>query len=189
MISFAVNEHFVDDLQDDFIMNETLNLYEFIGKDPVKAFYLGYNIKKWFEHLDRNQKYLYSKQIRHNKDDLEKYQSQIEFWTKKFSNEDEVDLVEMSEYIINNMFFEEKTEELDRVKLAFFFGQMINNTQANDKTKLEDSTILQIDFEGNVVKEWKFKDSFEGFNRSAVLKCCRGQQGSHKGFNWKFKDD
>lgn len=187
LISLEIDDCFVDDLQDDFLMNDKLNLYEFIGKDPTKAFYLGYNIKEWFNQLDKEQRYLYSKQIRHNKDDLEKYQSQIEFWTNKYSKEDEVDLAEMAEYILNNMFWDEQSEDSDRVKLAFFFGQMIS--QNTNRTKSEDSIILQIDSNGNVVKEWKFRDSFEGFNRSAILKCCRGQQGSHKGFNWKFKDD
>ena len=78
MISFAVDPRFIQDLEDDFMVNKDQTLYEFIGKDPIRAFYLGYNINKWFEHLDKYQKYLYSKQARHNKDDLEKYQSQIQ---------------------------------------------------------------------------------------------------------------
>ena len=107
-------------------MNEDLTLYEFIDNDPVKAFYLGYNISKWFQHLDKKQKYLYSKQVRHNKDDLEKYQTQIEFWTNKYvSPEPETNIAMLAEYIINNMFWEEETEDLDKVKLAFFFGDII----------------------------------------------------------------
>lgn len=126
MISFAVDPRYIQDLEDDFIMNEDLTLYEFIGKDPVKAFYLGYNITEWFKYIDRKQKYLYSKQARHNKDDLEKYQSQIEFWSKKYiSPEPDIDMVLLAEFIINNMFWEEETEDLDKVKLAFFFGDII----------------------------------------------------------------
>lgn len=120
MISFAVDPRFVQDLEDDFVMNEKLTLYEFIGRDPVKAFYLGLNITEWFKEIDRRQRYLYSKQARHNKDDLEKYQKQIEFWASKFPKEEEdIDLVELAEFIINNMLWEEETEELDKVKLAF----------------------------------------------------------------------
>ena len=126
MISFAVDPRYIQDLEDDFIMNEDLTLYEFIGKDPVKAFYLGYNITEWFKYIDRKQKYLYSKQARHNKDDLEKYQSQIEFWSKKYiSPEPDIDMVLLAEFIINNMFWEEETKDLDKVKLAFFFGDII----------------------------------------------------------------
>lgn len=126
MISFAVDPRYIQDLEDDFIMNEDLTLYEFIGKDPVKAFYLGYNITEWFSYLDRKQKYLYSKQARHNKDDLEKYKNQIEFWSKKYiSPEPNIDMTLLAEFIINNMFWEKETEDLDKVKLAFFFGDTI----------------------------------------------------------------
>lgn len=129
MISFAVDPRFVQDLEDDFMVNEDLTLYEFIGKDPVRAFYLGHNITKWFEDINRKQRYLYSKQARHNNDDLEKYQDQIEYWTRKFPKEGEISMAELAEFIINNMFWEEKTEELDRVKLAFFFGDTIAKAQ------------------------------------------------------------
>ena len=61
MISFAVDPRFIQDLEDDFMVNKDQTLYEFIGKDPIRAFYLGYNINKWFEHLDKYQKYLYYK--------------------------------------------------------------------------------------------------------------------------------
>ena len=135
MISFAVDPRFVQDLEDDFMVNEDLTLYEFIGKDPVRAFYLGHNISKWFKDIDRKQRYLYSKQARHNNDDLEKYQDQIEFWSKKFPKEGEVSMAELAEFIINNMFWEEKTEDLDRVKLAFFFGDTIAKAQEQEEEK------------------------------------------------------
>lgn len=138
MISFAVDPRFIQDLEDDFMVNEDLTLYEFIGKDPVRAFYLGHNITKWFKDINRNQKYLYSKQARHNNDDLEKYQVQIEYWTKKFPKEGEISMVELAEFIINNMFWEEKTEELDRVKLAFFFGDTIAKAQEQEEKAKDD---------------------------------------------------
>lgn len=115
------------------MVNEDLTLYEFIGKDPVRAFYLGYNLAKWFKDINRNQRYLYSKQTRHNKDDLEKYESQIEFWSRKFPKKGEISMVELAEYIINNMFWEEKTEDIDRVKLAFFFGDTIATSQSAEE--------------------------------------------------------
>lgn len=126
MISFAIDPRYVQDLEDDFVMNEDKTLYEFIGNDPVKAFYLGYNITKWFDYIDKKQKYLYSKQARHNKDDLEKYQKQIEFWANKYKSPGpDIDMALLAEFIINNMFWEEETEDLDKVKLAFFFGDTI----------------------------------------------------------------
>lgn len=136
MISFAVDPRYTQDLEDDFIMNEDQTMYEFIGNDPVKAFYLGYNLRRWFELIDRKQKYLYSKQARHNKDDLEKYQNQIEFWANKYqSPEPEVNMAMLAEYIINNMFWEEETEDSDRVKLAFFFGDTIATRECQQEQK------------------------------------------------------
>lgn len=138
MISFAVDPRFVQDLEDDFMVNEDLTLYEFIGKDPVRAFYLGHNITKWFKDINREQRYLYSKQARHNNDDLEKYQDQIEYWTRKFPKEGEISMAELAEFVINNMFWEEKTEELDRVKLAFFFGDAIAKAQEQEEEAKSD---------------------------------------------------
>lgn len=134
MISFAVDPRYTQDLEDDFVMNEDKTLYEFIGKDPVKAFYLGYNITRWFKYIDKKQKYLYSKQARHNKDDLEKYQSQIEFWSNKYkSSEPEINMAALAEFIFNNMFWDEKTEDIDKVKLAFFFGDIIASKERTEK--------------------------------------------------------
>ena len=134
MISFAVDPRYTQDLEDDFVMNEDKTLYEFIGKDPVKAFYLGYNITRWFKYIDKKQKYLYSKQARHNKDDLEKYQSQIEFWSNKYkSSEPEINMAALAEFIFNNMFWDEKTEDIDKVKLAFFFGDIIASKEGTEK--------------------------------------------------------
>lgn len=139
MITFAVDPRYTQDLEDDFVMNEDLTLYEFIGKDPVKAFYLGYNIYDWFEKIDKKQRYLYSKQARHNKDDLEKYQEQITFWSKRFPEEGEVEMAKLAEFIINNMFWEEDTEDLDKVKLAFFFGNTIAMQRKKEENEESDN--------------------------------------------------
>lgn len=131
MISLTVDQKFVDDLRDDFVINETENLYKFLNGDPVKAFYLGLNVTEWFEELDKKQQYLHSKQIRHNIDEIKKYQSQIEFWTKRYP-EEEASFLEISEYILNNMIIEKDSEELDLVKIAFSFGITISQ-QENSK--------------------------------------------------------
>ena len=139
MISFAVDPRFVDDLRDDFAVNEDLTLYEFIGNDPVRAFYLGLHITEWFKDIDKKQRYLYSKQARHNKDDLEKYLDQIEFWSKRYSEKDEIDMVSLAEYIIKIMFWKEETEEIDKVKMAFFFGDTINTKQLEEQKNTSSS--------------------------------------------------
>ncbi len=126
MISFVVDPYYTQDLRDDVIMNEEKKMYDFIGNDPVKAFYLGYNLEEWFPELEKDQKYLYSKDARHNKDDLEKYQNQIDYWIKQYSKpEDEVNLCQLAEYVMNNMIYDPDTEKSDTIKLAFFFGNLI----------------------------------------------------------------
>lgn len=125
MINLTVTKDFIYDLKDDFTMNDKKDLYQFIDGDLVKAFYLGINIEDWFQDLPNEKKYLYSKQIRHNKDNLEKYQKQLEFWTNKFpSKTDEIDLVDLSEYILNNMIYEDNSDEIN---LAFSLGKLVNN--------------------------------------------------------------
>ena len=125
MIDLTVTKDFIYDLKDDFTMNDKKDLYQFINGDLVKAFYLGINIDDWFQDLPNEKKYLYSKQIRHNKDKLEKYQKQLEFWTSKFpSKTDKIDLVDLSEYILNNMIYEDNSDEIN---LAFSLGKLVNN--------------------------------------------------------------
>lgn len=125
MIDLTVNENFIYDLKDDFTMNDKKDLYQFIGGDLVKAFYLGINLTEWFKELPAEKQYLYSKQIRHNKDNLEKYQKQLTFWTDKFSSKDkEIDLVDLSEYILNNMIYEDNSDEIN---LAFLLGTTVGN--------------------------------------------------------------
>ena len=125
MIDLTVTKDFIYDLKDDFTMKDKKDLYQFIDGDLVKAFYLGINIDDWFQDLPNEKKYLYSKQIRHNKDNLEKYQKQLEFWTNKFpSKTDKIDLVALSEYILNNMIYEDNSDEIN---LAFSLGKLVNN--------------------------------------------------------------
>lgn len=49
---------------------------------------------------------------------------------------------------------------------------------------------ITIFFRRKLIKEWISAKSAEtdGFDHSAISKCCRGKLKSHKGFIWKFKD-
>lgn len=140
MISFDVDTTFVLDLKDDFIMNETKNLYDFIEKNPIKAFYLGMYVNKWFEILDRKQQYLYSKQLRHNKDNINYYLEQIKYWSTKFTSP-EVDMIHMSEFIYNNIIWNPDTEDIDKLKVALFLGMAVS--QSSNIEELEGSFKVQ----------------------------------------------
>lgn len=51
--------------------------------------------------------------------------------------------------------------------------------------------VLQLDMEGNLIKEWDSMNEAgkNGFTTSAICKCCNNipKHKSHKGFIWKFK--
>lgn len=125
----TVNEVFILDLQDDFKMNYTKDLYEFINGDIIKAYYLGLKFSEWYKDLESEQQYLYSKQARHNKDFISKYSSQIDFWINRFakdnnmSDEDGLPVLDVCEYVLNNMIYD---NDSDDVKLAFHLGYGTN---------------------------------------------------------------
>lgn len=137
MISFIVDTLFVLDLRDDFIMNENDKLYDFIGLDPVKAFHLGIRVQKWFDLLDKKQQYLHSKLLRHNKESIEQYSDQIKYWTNQFpSEEGQVDMIEMSEYLMDKIVWNSETEEQDKVRVALFLGMLIGQTNPDEEDEL-----------------------------------------------------
>lgn len=138
VISFTVNPLFVLDLRDDFLMNNSKKLYEFIGRDPVKAFHLGIHVSKWFDLLDRKQQYLHSKLLRHNQEEIESYMDQLKHWTEAFpssSKDDQINMIELSEYVFNNMIW--SGEEMDKIKVALFLGMIVGKN-----SNLDDEQVL-----------------------------------------------
>jgi hypothetical protein len=57
-----------------------------------------------------------------------------------------------------------------------------------NKGKIRD-IILQIDIDGNIIKEWYNLCDLEsdGFQKSNVINVCNGKRKSHRGFIWKYK--
>lgn len=119
MISLSIDKNYIPDLRDDVFGNYDKNLYQFVGNDPVRAFYFGMYIAKWFGDLDQQRQLLYSKQLRHVSDGLSKYEAQVGFWASKFSKDEEINMIEFSEYLLNNMFYD---KEFDIINLALFLG-------------------------------------------------------------------
>lgn len=60
--------------------------------------------------------------------------------------------------------------------------------EPHNKGKIKD-IILQIDIDGNVVKEWNNLNDLidSGFQKSNVINVCTGKRKSHAGFIWKYK--
>ena len=122
MISLSIDKNYIPDLHDDVFGNYDKNLYQFVGNDPVRAFYFGMYIIKWFKDLDQQRQLLYSKQLRHVNDELSKYEGQVNFWASKFSKEEDINMIEFSEYLLNNMFYDKDSDIID---LALFLGNKI----------------------------------------------------------------
>lgn len=119
------------DIRDDFIVNWDKTLYKFINNDPVIAFYIGFNIKRWFPLLECEQKYLHSKYLRHCTVDNDCYKKQIEYLIKKFPSAEEIDLIELSNYVLNNIVLK---KDSDFVSVSLYLGMVvgINNTKEEE---------------------------------------------------------
>lgn len=132
-MNFGVNQLYILDLRDDFIMNYDKDLYEFIDGDPIKAYQLGIYATKWFDELSRDQQYLHAKYLRHINEDILLYNKQIQYWSDKFSanDEQEIDLIEMCDYIYSNLIWLED-EDIARIKVALFLG-MITGQNIGDR--------------------------------------------------------
>lgn len=133
-MNIEVDQNYIADLHDDFFMNKNKDLYQFINDDLTTAFFLGVNVETWFKEIDKEQQYLVSKQIRHNKDFVVPYEEQINYWIQNYRGEDNV--YALAKYVIENLFY---TSEEDKVKIAFYFGQVtsaaINKEEDMKKTK------------------------------------------------------
>lgn len=134
MLSLTIDNLFIPDLKDDFIMNKDKKLYDFIEGDPITAFYLGMYITNWWEFLDKEQQYLHSKLLRHNGPDIVNYQSQIAHWSKNFEPDGtkEIDMFQLAEFILNNVIFE---KEEDIIKLALHLGMVVGQKIDSDGTE------------------------------------------------------
>lgn len=61
----------------------------------------------------------------------------MKHWTEAFphtSNDDQINMIELSEYVFNNMIWDPDTEEIDRVKVALFLGMIVGrNSNLDDE--------------------------------------------------------
>jgi hypothetical protein len=122
------------DIRDDFLMNYDYELYDFIDDIPEIAFYIGLYIKKWFPLLEPSQRYLHSKSLRHVQLEISKYKDQIKFWTEQYpSNDSEVDIIDISNYILNNVMLD---EEMDIIPLSLYLGLIMSANKVPEEELL-----------------------------------------------------
>lgn len=161
MIKFKVDKYFVPDLRDDFVMNDDYTLYEFIDGECDTAFWLGMYIDEWWDELTKDQKYLYSKQNRHNDEYAEPYKKQIDYWVQKFASlpdsGEEIDLIDLAEYVINNIIL---LDEDDLIPLCYFLGQTTGVAQE----RLEQSEEAKEEAEKDIRESELIEDEDEQAN-------------------------
>lgn len=151
-MTFGVNQLYTMDLRDDFIMNYDKELYEFIDGDPVKAYHLGMYVTKWFDELSRDQQYLHSRDLRHINEETRSYSEQIQYWSKKFPSDDEqeVDLLEMCEYIYNNIIWLNDNYE-DQIKVALFLGMITGQNMKEREGDTDEHSVKKFSSSTEVV--------------------------------------
>ena len=67
-------------------------------------------------------------------------------------------------------------------------NERMAKTQSNGKLS---KPVLQLSLSGDLIREWPSTHECgrNGFDSSAVAKCCRGEQKTHKGFRFMYADD
>ena len=122
MLNLEVTKLFILDLEEDFVRNKNVELYDFIKDDIVKAFWLGYHFNEWFQKLENEKPYLYSKQSRHIIDYVDPYESQIHYWLDKLGTQELT--LESVAYVLDNLILENE-EDLD--KISFYFETLFTD--------------------------------------------------------------
>ena len=65
-------------------------------------------------------------------------------------------------------------------------NERVSKTMTNGKLS---KPVLQLSLSGDLIREWESTAECgrNGFNQSAVSKCCRGEKPQYKGFKWEYK--
>ena len=68
----------------------------------------------------------------------------------------------------------------------------INHGTRNERSaKTQSKKVLQLTLSGDLIREWPstMECGRNGFNHSAVVRCCNGKLKTYKGFLWMYYDD
>lgn len=116
-----VSNIYIQDLLDDMLDNDSKHLYQFVGHDCKKAFFLTMYIEEWQSYLEPFQMRLYSREIRHAPLELEPYQKQFDYWSSKYYNDNkdkEVLITDYPQYILNNWISTSDEDPKVKINLA-----------------------------------------------------------------------
>lgn len=134
MINVEFDEIFCEDLKDDFEeagRNErNFTISDFVQNDYSRAFGLGFCYKDLIEQRMWIPVSI-RKEMRHISDNLEDYNSQLEWLNSKYGIGKCVKIKEYVNYILNNIFCDDKEILL---RIAIVLGMNLRNSRINEKT-------------------------------------------------------
>ena len=93
----------------------------------------------------------------------------------------------------NNFVFLNEDGSVDKKRSNLEWKNHIDNcnhgTRNERVAKANSKRVLQLSLSGELIREWDSTAECgrNGFNQSAVAKCCRGEQKTHKGFRFMYK--
>lgn len=93
----------------------------------------------------------------------------------------------------NNFVFLNEDGSVDKKKSNLEWKSHIDNlnhgTHNERVAKALSKRVLQLSLDGELIREWDSTRECgrNGFDHSAVVKCCRGEQKTHKGFKFMYK--
>ena len=93
---------------------------------------------------------------------------------------------------INMVIFNEDgsmNKEKSTIECATYKENNDYGTHNERSAKAKSKKVLQLTKSGELIREWESTQECErnGFNHSAVCRCCNGKQKTHKGFRFMYK--
>ena len=89
------------------------------------------------------------------------------------------------------IFNEDGSIDKERTSIEWATYEENNNyaTRNERMAKTRSKPVLQFSLTGELIREWESTKECErnGFDSSAVVKCCRGKLKTHKGFRFQYK--
>ena len=86
--------------------------------------------------------------------------------------------------------FEKNNNRVDNLEWCTQKYNLNYGTHNERIKKMFSKTVCQYSLDGEFIKEWSSTAECgrNGFTRSAVASCCRGENKKHKGYMWRYKN-
>lgn len=133
-----VTQVYVENLLDDMLDNTERHLYEFVGGDYCKAFFITLNFQDWEKYLEPYQVRLYSREIRNAPELFTPYESQYNYWSKKYyetNKNKQVLITDFPQYVLSNWIPSKNEDKKVKVTLAIVLALQMITSKDNQSKK------------------------------------------------------